>query len=314
MEIPIQMDSVPNAEPLVGARPGVRIERVLCPVDFSQCSVRAYDYAQSIARHYRATVVVQHVAELWQHPSASYSVSAQMWEDFRRKLMTDGQNDLEQFVRSSGGMQPERIVQEGLAADAILSLAQERAISLIVMGTHGRRGVDHLMLGSVTERVLRKASCPVLAVRRAASDSSKRDTADDSAPIRRILCCVDFSAHSERALDYALSLADAYTAEVTVLHVLDDVPTSAEIGTETTRAMENLEKLIPPPVRGSTRAQLAVRRGKAYVEILQFASEAQSDVIVTGVHGRHALDLAVFGSTTYRVIQLGRVPVLTVPI
>ena len=314
MEIPIQMDPVPNSEPSAGVRTGVQIERILCPVDFSQCSVRAYDYAQSIARHYRATLLVQHVAELWQHPSASYSASAQMWQDFRQKLMADGRNDLQQFVHSSGGIQPERIVQEGLAADVILSLARDRAISLIVMGTHGRRGVDHLMLGSVTERVLRKASCPVLAVHQAAPESSKRDAAGDSVPIRRILCCVDFSAHSERALEYALSLADAYAGEVTVLHVLDEACSPAEIGAETKRAMENLEELIPAAARSSAKARLTVRRGEAYAEILQVASETQPDVIVAGVRGRNALDLAVFGSTTYRTIQLGRRPVLTVPI
>jgi nucleotide-binding universal stress UspA family protein len=314
MEIPIQMDPVPNTEPSVAARTGARIERILCPVDFSECSSSAYEYAQSIARHYRATLLVQHVAELWQHPSASFAISAQSWEDFRGKLLSDGGNDLQQFVNGAGGIEPERIIGEGLAADEILSLARERAVSLIVMGTHGRRGVDHLMLGSVTERVLRKAACPVLAVRQAAPDSSKRRTKDDSVRIRRILCCVDFSAHSERALEYALSLADAYSAEVTVLHVLDDTSGSAEVERETANAIGDLEKLIPSAARSATKVQWAVRRGKAYVEILKFASAAQSDLIVTGVRGRHALDLAVFGSTTYRTIQLGRSPVLTVPI
>jgi nucleotide-binding universal stress UspA family protein len=314
MGIPIQTDRVPNAEAFIGARPGARIEQILCPVDFSQFSVRAYDYAQSVAGHYRATLVVQHVVELWQHPCVDYSVSPHGYEDFRQKFMADGQNDLQQFVDKSGGIQPERIVQEGIAADAILSLARERAISLIVLGTHGRRGFDHLMLGSVTERVLRSASCPVLAVCQTAPVSSERNATDGSVRIRRILCCVDFSTNSERAVEFALSLADGYDAEVTALHVLDDISSPEEIKTETTRTMENLEKLIPPATKGSTKTHFAVRQGKAYPEILQFASEVQSDVIVTGVRGRHALDLAVFGSTTYRVIQLGRCPVLTVPI
>jgi nucleotide-binding universal stress UspA family protein len=308
------MDLAPTAKPFVGVRGGPRIERILCPVDFSHFSARAYAYAQSIAGHYRATLVVQHVVELWQHPSVDYCVSPHGYEEFRRKFVADGQNDLQQFVDRSSGIKPERIVQEGVAADAILSLARERAISLIVMGTHGRRGFDHLMLGSVTERVLRNASCPVLAVHQSAPVSSNRDATDASVRIRRILCCVDFSQHSERAGEYALSLSDAYDAEITVLHVLDDVSDAGDIGTQTARTIENLEKLIPSAARGSTKPHFVVRPGKAYVEILQFASEAQSDVIVTGVRGRHALDLAVFGSTTYRAIQLGHYPVLTVPI
>jgi len=129
-----------------------------------------------------------------------------------------------------------------------------------VLGTHGRCGFDRLMLGSVTERVLRHTSCPVLAIRQSAPDSRKRDAKDDSVPIRRILCCVDFSAHSERALEYALSLADAYDAELAVVHVLDDISGSAEIRKETT-TMENLEKLIPAAAHRSPKTHLAVGQG-----------------------------------------------------
>jgi nucleotide-binding universal stress UspA family protein len=78
--------------------------------------------------------------------------------------------------------------------------------------------------------------------------------------------------------------------------------------------MEHLQNLIPPASCSSANIHLSVRLGRAYQEILQYASEAQSDVIVAGVRGRHALDLAVFGSTIYRVIQLGCVPVVAVPI
>ena len=308
------MDPVNDVETLVGAGTGTRIERILCPVDFSEASVKAYRYAQSIAGHYRAKLVVQHVVELWQHPSGDWAVSPDLFEGFRQTLISNAEAELQQFVKTSGGLQPECIVQESMAADAILSFARGRAISLIVMGTHGRRGFDHLMLGSVTERVLRHASCPVLTVRRTAPGSGTQGATDDPVPIRRILCCVDFSAHSRRALEYALSAGDAYDAEVTVLHVLDHEPDSADVGKETAAAMENLEKLFPPAAPRSTKTHLEVRLGKAYQAILKFASEMQADLVVTGVRGRNSMDLEVFGSTTYRVIQLGPGPVLTVPI
>jgi nucleotide-binding universal stress UspA family protein len=115
-------------------------------------------------------------------------------------------------------------------------------------------------------------------------------------------------------LEYALSAADAYNAEVTVLHVLDHEPDSADVGKETAAVMENLERLFLPAAPRSTRTHMEVRLGKAYQEILKFAAEARSDLIVTGVRGRESLDREVFGSTTYRVIQLSPGPVLTVPI
>jgi nucleotide-binding universal stress UspA family protein len=113
---------------------------------------------------------------------------------------------------------------------------------------------------------------------------------------------------------YALSFADAYHADVTVLHMLADVAGSADIAQETTAAAQTLERLLPHAATRSIGAHLAVRLGGAFREILQFASNARADLIVTGVRGRNALDLAAFGSTSYRAIQLGPCPVLAVPL
>jgi nucleotide-binding universal stress UspA family protein len=308
------MSTVPNPESPADAKAVAPVERILCPVDFSEISGKAYRYAQSISSHYHAKLLVQHVVELWQHPSADYSISPDILEDFRRSLISDAEKELEHFVKTAGGPQPECLVEESVAPDAILFLARERAISLIILGTHGRRGFDHLMLGSVTERVLRHASCPLLVIPRTAPVPVGPTVTDDSASVQRILCCVDFSAHSQCALKHAFSLADAYGAEVTILHVLDHEPESADVGKETAAAMENLQKLLPAAAGKGTKTHLEVRLGKAYPEILRFASEARPDVIVAGVRGSNALNLAVFGSTIYRVIQLSSVPVLAVPI
>jgi nucleotide-binding universal stress UspA family protein len=108
-------------------------------------------------------------------------------------------------------------------------------------------------------------------------------------------------------------VADAYGAEVTILHVLDNVSESANVGKETDDSMAKLQTLIAQSAVAPARLHLEVRLGKAYREILNFAGEKQADLIVTGVRGRSSLDLAVFGSTTDRVIQLHPGPVLTVP-
>jgi nucleotide-binding universal stress UspA family protein len=309
-----QMDTALNPESSIETRAVAPVERILCPIDFSEISGKAYRYAQSISGHYHAKLLVQHVVELWQHPSADYSISPDILEDFRRALISDAEKELQQFVKTAGGPQPECLVEESVAPDAILFLARERAISLIVLGTHGRRGFDHLMLGSVTERVLRHASCPVLVIPRTAPAPVGPNVQDDLVSVQRILCCVDFSAHSRCALKHAFSLADAYGAEVTLFHVLDGISESADVGKETAAAMEDLQKLLPAAAGKGTKTHLEVRMGKAYPEILRFAAESRPDVIVAGVRGINALNLAVFGSTLYRVIQLSPVPVLAVPI
>jgi nucleotide-binding universal stress UspA family protein len=289
-----------------------RIERILCPVDFSEVSEKAYRYAQSIACHYRAKLILQHVLESWQYSMNYYSVTPEVYESVRQTLLSGAKQELQQLVDKYTGVKPECIVEEGMSTDAIVYLAQVRAANLIVMGTHGRSGFDHLMLGSVTEHVLRHASCPVLAVPGERPDESPKSPADNSVQVRQILCCVDFSEHSQRALQHAFSVAQAYGADLTVLHVLDNLGEFYDAGKESTAAMDKLQKLVAPLTLAPERIHLEVRLGKPYKEILDLAAERQIDLIVTGVRGRNSVDLAVFGSNAYRVIQFYPRPVLTV--
>ena len=290
------------------AQTAVQVERILCPLDFSEVSAKAYRHAQSIACHYRAKLIVQHVVELWRHPEGDFATKPEYFDEFRDALISKARGKLEQLFESCGGIQPECVVEESTAPDAILAVAKARGVNLIVMGTHGRRGLDHLMLGSVTERVLRHAPCPVLAV-----PGPDAGQCGDPVEVRRILCCVDFSTPSRRALEYALSVAAAYDADLTLLHVLGTAE-SEDLGRELNASLDKLRHWVAPSAFPEAGLHLEVRLGKAYREILNFAAEKRSDLIVTGVRGHNSLDLAVFGSTTYRVIQLYSSPVLTVTI
>jgi len=290
------------------------IRRILCPIDFSEFSVSAYRHALSLARHYRAKLFVQHIVELSRYPSASFAVTAGLYREFCQCLLQNAEEELQEFVKShaDSDVQPERVVELGIAPDFILAFAEARNTDLIVMGTHGRRGFDRLMLGSVTERVMRRASCPVLAVRKPPHDSIGSGRQQDSVHLSRILCCTDFSENSQRALDYAISLATEYKADLTLLHVLEDIPVSANIDGAIATATQQLDRLIPLEERNTGRIKTLVRIGKPYQQIIQLALEAQIDVAVMGVHGRGALDLAVFGSTAHRVLQLGPCPVVVI--
>ena len=203
------------------------------------------------------------------------------------------------------------MISDGTATDCILSFADEKAISLIVTGTHGRRGFDRLMLGSVAEKVLRQAHCPVLTIRKPPHPLVASAPRREGIELRRILFCTDFSDYSNRALAYAVSLTDEYNSELNLVHVLEDIPDSTRVE-ETARANESLDKLIPAQGKKGRRIATTVRIGRAYEEIIQLACEKEADLVIMAVRGRDALDLAVFGSTTYRVIQLGTCPVLAV--
>ena len=293
----------------------LEIKRILCPVDFSEFSIRAYHYALSLAEHYRSELVVQHTVELSRYPFADYVASTGDYAQFCRALGESGKDRLREFVKQNAHdkIQPELVVHEGAAPDCIVSLAQTRKADLIVMGTHGRRGYDRLVLGSVTNRVMRKTPCPVLAICKPPLVSTA--TGEGQHPIHRlkqILFCTDFSENSEVALQYAISATTEYDAELTLLHVMEDAPSPARTEESVSAVTKELDKLIPPQQRMALRIKTAVRIGKPYQQIIQLILEAQIDTVIMGVRGRGALDLAVFGSTTYRVMQLGSCPVLAV--
>jgi nucleotide-binding universal stress UspA family protein len=145
----------------------------------------------------------------------------------------------------------------------------------------------------------------------------------DRPPYRRILCPVDFSAASDRALRYAVSLAEEAKAKLTVLHVLEwfpeqdirehrhfDVPEYRRFLEEDAR--RRLAKAVPAEARAWCEPAELVGCGKAYREILRVAAEEKSDAIVMGVHGRGALDVLLFGSTANQVVRHATCPVLTV--
>jgi nucleotide-binding universal stress UspA family protein len=199
----------------------------------------------------------------------------------------------------------------------ILSEAVARKADLIVMGTHGRSGFERLVLGSITEKVVRKASCPVMVVPR---DARHAVAAGDVA-FDRIVCAVDFSDSSITALSYALSLAEESDAHLTVLHVMelpieldDAVIPGREALTASVRndALKRLSALVPDSARIYSQMQTSVVAGIPHQEILRFAHEQRSDLIAMGSEGRGAIDQMLFGSNTHHVVRTAPCPVLAV--
>lgn len=287
----------------------IQLARILCPVDFTEFSERAYAYAYSLARHYGAKLFVQHAAEPVLTLYRSYA-SAPMIEEMYKLQMADVEERMDRLIQKypAGAVEVEPVIQVGPASDLILVLAEEKEIDLIAMGTHGRRGLDRLAMGSTFERVLRKAHCAVLAVHEPARDFVRPASAEDPVGLRRILWATDFSDNSPRALEFALSLALEYQAELTLVHVLEGGGNAGE----ERQALERLEGAIPDDARSRVRAVPRVLAGRPYQQIVEEAGRAQADLIVMGVRGRNIVNVAVFGSTTYRVVQMGPCPVLTV--
>jgi nucleotide-binding universal stress UspA family protein len=291
----------------------MQLKSILCPIDFSDFSAAAYQHALSLADYYKAKVVALHVVELWKYPFADYAAQEADYAKFSRALCEGGEVRLKRFVQeySPGGAQPELVIHQGNAPNCILSVAQKQNLELIVMGTHGRRGFDRLVLGSTTDRVMRKAACPVLVV---SNVSHKEVTTgpDGRHRLSRILYCTDFSNNSELARGYATSLAAEYGAELTLLHVAEKISDLTKAEAVIAERTQYLDKLLSEREHKELNVRSAVTFGKPYEEIVRHATQAQASLIIMTARGGDAVDRAVFGSTTYRVIQLGPCPVLAV--
>jgi nucleotide-binding universal stress UspA family protein len=296
----------------------IALERILCPVDFSEFSAAAAAQAGALARHYGARLTFLHVAWVQVPPSSFGAAPGPLLLD--EAALQGLEDDLRTLARPrvDPSVAAEVQVIQGAAAHGILVTAEEIAASLIVLGTHGRSGFERLMLGSTAEKVLRKAACPVLTVPRAAGAAGPPHGLFES-----IICATDFSEGSRAALPWALSLAGESKARLAVLHVLDwpDMPGEGEpfAATLTSARDEWLEQLrarLRDTVPAEARAALAVNDvlaiGAPYKEILRVAADRQADLIVLGVQGRGAVDLRLFGSTTSEVLRRAACPVLTV--
>ena len=291
----------------------MQLRSILCPIDFSDFSAAAYQHALSLAEYYKARIVALHIVELWKYPFADYAAHEVDYAKFSRALNEGGEVQLRKFVdKYSGyGIQPEVVVRQGNASDCTLWFAEKQNMEVIVMGTHGRRGFDRLVLGSTTDRVIRKAGCPVLVVSNP-SQSAVTTGPTGEHQLSRILYCTDFSHNSEQARGYAISIAAEYNAELTLLHVAEEAPDLTRAETTIAESTQGLDKLISETERKNLKVRSAVRFGKPYEEIVRYATEANTSLIIMTARGGDAVDRAVFGSTTYRVIQLGPCPVLAI--
>ena len=293
----------------------IRMTHVLCPVDFSDTSQHALDHAGAIASWYDARLTVLYVFA----NVPTMDVPPLVLEDADRARLIAS---LKEMARRVPDTVPTafRIEEAESVHEEVLAQIVATHADLLVLGTHGRSGFQHLFLGSVTEKVIRQAPCPTLVVPPRAPDVSP----DAPAQFKQILCAVDFSDSSLSALAYALTLAEESDARLTLLHVIEMPPELRENpmapdfdvdrihAAAEAEAQRRLRDLVPEAARTYCTIDTAVVEGRAYRRVLGHAVEQKSDLIVMGVHGRGALDLLLFGSTTHHVIRAAVCPVLIV--
>lgn len=298
----------------------IAIRRILCPTDFSTFSVRARDHAVALARDLKARLTVLHVSPLTPMIEVAGALALDptaLTPEVRSSILAL----LADFAAPAreAGVVTDCQLREGAIAPEILAEARQDSADLLVLGTHGRGGFERLVLGSVAERLLRKAPCPVLTVGGAAGSRPPHTVPE----MRRIVCPVDFSPTSILALRYAASLAATARGHLTVLHIvewaegsLEGVPYAKILVEGRERqcqaALQDLRKAVPEEARAACEVRERVVLGRPWRRILEVIDQEKADLAVLGVQGVTGFEQAFFGSTVNQVVRHAPCPVLTV--
>lgn len=284
--------------------PYIRLKNILFAMDFSPGSMLAFPFAASIARHYDGKIFLAHV------------VSADDYSAFASKAaLSQMEAELEEALTSPLGnlhdIPHELFFDHGGIRSRLLAAARRCEVDLIVIGTHGWRGVKKLLKGSTAKEIASLSARAVLTIGPRVVRRSD---------FKRILYATDFSAAAAHALPYALSLAHTYNASLFFLHVNDwsskELPVDAR-----PRTLEFVRDQLRRSGYGKEmeeRSEVMVDFGPRTDLILEVANDREADLIIMGLHASGGIRTRIAahlpGSTAYDVTSQAPCPVLTVPL
>jgi len=294
----------------------LNIDSILFPTDFSDVAEGAFAHAAHLALRYHATIHVFNVVS----PEDGDGSNPMDFLPVEPASGADTDDTAVQHVEVQTATQERGTVpvvytqtDSTSPSEAIINYAQNQSVDLVVMGTHGRRGMDRLLSGSVSEEVVRGAPCPVFTVL-ASEEENHVPT------ISRVLAPVDLSDQSEMVLDHAAALADAYAAPLDLLHVVEEAaypsaygldPLTPDLPSVQDRAREALETLAAELDLRTDPVNVHVMAGNAARDIVEFADDNEADLIVMATHGRSGLERFLIGSVAEKVVRRAPCPVFT---
>jgi nucleotide-binding universal stress UspA family protein len=303
--------------------PRLRISNILCPVDFSECSSRALRYGLSIARRFHSRLFLQHVVHVPLSAFLEGAEPAAPRETFQKNAERARQQMWRLMEQHKGP--PAEIfvlINEGDVREQVLQNRREQHADLVVMGTHGRRGLDRLRLGSVTERIVQQIACPVLVL--SGQERETEPEPDEPVSWKTLLVATDFSTNSDRALVYAIRLAEECAGKVILFHAAEAAPAempdtvglfperSHSPREQLAEAWEKLRLQVPDAAIGKCETVYEVREGNPREQILRVAREKEADLIVMGAQGL-GRSSRPHGTLSMAVARDGSCPVLVVP-
>jgi nucleotide-binding universal stress UspA family protein len=294
--------------------------RILLATDFSRWAQRAEWYACSLAASWQATLVVMSVLEFPPGMNPDYPVNRLYLEELM-KHTTKALIDVKSRM-AHRGIAVHTSITSGIPSEEVLAAAGREDVDLIVVGTKGKSGLEHVVLGSTAERIIRTAPCPVLAVRGEGHPDAEAGGSmpEDLVSWQRILVPMDFSDCSVEALEYAALVAQRAKASIRLLHVLEPVSYGLDFTLLHVGKREEMKERVTARLSGLASALASIHvtadshvcGGLPADSILDAAKAEPADLIVMGTHGRRGLSHTFWGSVAEAVLRKAHCPVLTV--
>jgi nucleotide-binding universal stress UspA family protein len=286
----------------------ITIKTILCPVDFFPASDAAVSYAAGLAGNYEAGIHLLHV--ITPVPVAVYEYALDT-NQIMKSMEAKAEEELVRLAAKvkEAGVAVDYEIRTGDVYEEIKATIEAVKPHIVVMGTHGRRGVERWFMGSTTEKLLRHSPVPLITI----SGNGEKAGAPR---FRRILVTTDFSEGTADALAYAFSVAQENESQITLLHVVHDV--AADVSGKYRESLlhgveKQLEELVPLEAMTWCDVNTQVETGVPYRIILRVLEDEKIDLLVMNIHGKGMLDRALLGSTAERVVRVAPCPVMLIP-
>ncbi|AZH25637.1 universal stress protein [Haloplanus aerogenes] len=284
-------------------------DKLLFPTDGSDGAAAVFDHVLDVAEAHDATVHVLSVAD-----TTRESVT-----QFRGQVVDALEQAGVRTVQEAAGRASDRgvptvtEVMQGEPYRTIVDYANTYDIDLVIMPTHGRRGLDRFLLGSTTERVVRRSDVPVLTIR-------PDDDVTVRYPYRNVLVPTDGSDPADAALNIGIDVANTASAALHLVSVVNVTSLGVDVRTDiqTAALEENAEGILDAAAgrareAGIAPAATAVEFGGSVSRTVRtYVTDHDIDLVILGTHGRTGFDRYVLGSVTEQLVRTAPVPVLTV--
>jgi nucleotide-binding universal stress UspA family protein len=281
----------------------ISFKNILFLTDFTEASEAAFAYALGLARHYHAQLYPAHAC----NPVIPAETST---PQFMEAVVENSRRQLESLAKQTtgDGVPVVPLFTEGLIETAFPKWIDQHGIDLVIVGTHGRRGLQRFLMGSTAEFIFRNAACPVLTVGPHVALRPYKGFSVDN-----ILFPTDLGTHAEFATTYALSFAREKHAHLTFMHVVSlDEAFQRDRSELMSAAQRKLDALVPSDAAQWCVPETKVEIGDPALELVGYAEKERPDLIVLGLPNNKNFNAHFRAGVTYKVVSSAPCPVLTI--